>query len=70
MGLLMFFIIKIRPNIIFSIMVAACFTKNPSHPHTNAIKTIFYYLKKSMGCSIIFSSNGENLSIEGYLDSN
>lgn len=42
---LIFSIVEIRSNITFSIVVAARFTKNSSHTHSKAIKTIFQYLK-------------------------
>ncbi len=45
-GLLMFSMVKTRPDIAFAIEVAACFAKNPSHAHTEAVKTILRYLKR------------------------
>lgn len=36
----MFSIIKTRPDIAFSVIVAICFIKNPSYSHFKANKTI------------------------------
>lgn len=65
----MFSMIETRPNIAFSIAVAACFAKNPSHTHIEAIKTILQYLKGSIDCGITYGDEGETLSIKDYLDS-
>lgn len=65
---LIFSMIEIRPDIGFSIMVSACFVKNFSHAYIKTAKTIFYYLKISIVCGIIYSSNRKNNSIKGYLD--
>lgn len=39
-SLLMFSIVKTRPEIAFSIAVATRFAKNPSHSHFEAVKNI------------------------------
>lgn len=44
-GLLIFFMVKIRPDIAFSIAIAINFTKNPSNNYIKVIKVIFHYLK-------------------------
>lgn len=44
---LMFSMVKTRPNIAFATALVARFSKNPSHQHTEAVKTIFKYLKGS-----------------------
>lgn len=49
----MFFIVKTKLDIAFFIMIRAYFTKNSNYVYTKTIKTIFYYLKKSIDCSII-----------------
>lgn len=69
MGSLMFSIVETRPDIAFSIVVAARFAKNPSHAHTEAVKTILCYFKRSIDCSITYGGDGENLSIIGYSNS-
>lgn len=68
-GLLMFSMVETRPDIAFSIGVAACFAKNPSHAHTEAVKTILQYLKGSINRGITYGGNGENVSIESYSNS-
>lgn len=68
-GSLMFSMVETRPDIAFSIGVAARFAKNSSHAHTEAVKTILRYLKGSIDRGITYGGNGENLSIEGYSDS-
>lgn len=65
---LMFFIIETRPNIAFSIIIAACFTKNPIHTHIKAVKTILCYFKGLIDCVIIYDITRKNLSIKGYSD--
>lgn len=67
--LLIFLIVKIRPDITFVIIVTVCFAKNLSHVYTKVVKTIFYYIKGLINCNIIYS-NEENLLIKGYLNSN
>lgn len=53
-SLLMFSIIKIRLDIVFSIMVAIWFAKNLSYTHIEIVKTIFYYIKRLIGLKIIY----------------
>lgn len=67
---LIFSMIKIRPDIMFFIIIATCLAKNPSHAYTKAIKIIFYYLKRLINCDITYGSDGKNLSIKGYSDLN
>lgn len=67
--MLIFSIVKIKPDIAISIAVTAGFAKNPSHAHIEAIKTIFYYPKGFMDCGITYKGEGEKLSIEDYSDS-
>lgn len=66
---LMFFIVETRLDNTFSIIVVACFTKNPSYAYRKAIKTIFRYSRRLMDCNITYSNDGKNLSIENYLAS-
>lgn len=47
-GLLMFLIVETRFDIVFSITIAVCFTKNLSHANIEIIKIIFYYFKGSI----------------------
>lgn len=61
--------VKIRPDFAFFIAVDAYFAKNPSHSHYKVIKTILYYLKRSINCGIIYCKE-KNLIIKRYLDSN
>lgn len=44
--LLMFLIIKTKPDLAFFITIAACFAKNLNYVFTKIITTIFYYFKK------------------------
>lgn len=60
--------VETRPDIAFSIAVAARFAKNPSHAHIKIVKTIFRYLKGSINRGIMYGGQ-ENISIEGYSDS-
>ena len=46
-GSLMFSMVEPRPDIAFATAVASCFSKNPSHQHTEAVKSILKYLKGS-----------------------
>lgn len=61
--------VETRPEIAFSIAVAARFAKNPSHAYIKALKTILRYLQESMDRKITYGDKGKNLSIEGYLNS-
>lgn len=66
-GLLMFLMVEIRPDITFAISGASRFAKNPSHTHTKAIKTILKYLKGTKDQGIVYGQG--TLAIEGYSDS-
>lgn len=46
-GSLIFSMVETRPDIAFATSVASRFAKNPSHQHTEAVKTILRYLKGS-----------------------
>lgn len=63
--LLMFFIVKTRLDIIFSILITVNFAKNLSYTDIKAIKTILCYIKRLIDYSILYSDNRENFSIEG-----
>lgn len=67
-GSLMFSMVETRPDIAFSVAVAACFAKNPSHAHIEAIKTILRYLKGSIDRGIMYGGE-DKLLVEGYSDS-
>lgn len=64
----MFSMVEIKPDIAFSVAVAACFIKNPSHAYIEAIKTILCSFRGSMDCSIIYGVDEEDLFIIGYLN--
>lgn len=64
----MFSMVETGLDIAFSIAVAARFAQNPSHAPIEAVKTILRYLKGSMNRGITYGGQ-ENLSIEGYSDS-
>ncbi len=68
-GSLIFSMVETRPDIAFSIIVAARFAKNPSHAHIEAVKTILRYLKGFMDRGITYGGERETLSIKGYSDS-
>lgn len=40
MGLIMIFIVKIKPNIAFTILIASYFLKNLNYQHIKEVKTI------------------------------
>lgn len=62
--------IETGPDIIFSIIIVARFTKNASYSHIKAVKIIFCYLKGLIDYSIIYDSNRKNFFIKSYLESN
>lgn len=66
-GSLIFSMVETRPEIAFVIAVAARFAKNASHAHTEAIKTIICYIKRSINHGITYGDE-KKLLIEGYLD--
>lgn len=53
--LLIFLIIRIRPNIAFSIIIATFFAKNISFAYIKTIQTIFQYLKRLINLKIIYT---------------
>ncbi len=67
-GSIMFFMVETRPDIAFATSFVSRFAKNPSHQHTEAVKTIFKYLKGSKHRGITYRGD-EELKIEGYSDS-
>lgn len=67
-GSLMFSMVETRPDIAFSTSVASRFSKNPSHQHTEAVKTVLKYLKGSRTRGITYGGE-EQLKIQGYSDS-
>ena len=67
-GSIMFSMVETRPDIAFATSVVSRFAKNPSHQHTEAVKTILRYLKGSRDRGITFGGEKE-LCIEGYSDS-
>lgn len=68
-GLLMFFIIKTRPDIIFLILVISRFAKNLSRQYNKAVKTIFQFLKGSKNRDITYKEQNK-LFFKKYSDSN
>ena len=64
----MFSMVKTRSDIAFAISVASRFAKNPSHQHTEAVKTILRYMKGSRQRGITYGGQ-DKLSIEGYSNS-
>lgn len=46
-GSIIFSMVETRPNIAFVTSLVSRFVKNPSHQHTEAVKTILKYLKRS-----------------------
>ena len=67
-GSLMFSMVKTRPDIAYATSVASRFAKNPSHQHTETVKTILRYLKGFRDRGITYGGEKE-LCVEGYLDS-
>lgn len=60
--------VETRPDIAFAIAVSARFAKNPSHAHTEAVKTMLRYMKESINRGITYGGE-EKLLMEGYSDS-
>lgn len=67
-GSLMFSMVKTRPDIAFATSVASRFSKNPSHQHVEAVKTIIRYLKGTRNRGITYGGEEKPL-IKGYSDS-
>lgn len=66
-GSIIFSMVETRPDIAFATSVAAKFTKNLSHQHTKAIKTILEYLKGLREQRITFGGQ-DKLFVERYSD--
>lgn len=64
----MFLIVETQLNIAFVILTASRYAQNPSHQHTEVVKTILKYMKGSKHCRITYDSQ-EKLLIKGYSDS-
>ncbi len=67
-GSLMFSMVETRPDIAFATLVASRYSKNPSHQHTEAVKTILRYMKGSRNRGITYGGQ-KKLLLEGYSDS-
>lgn len=70
--LLIFSILKIRPDIAFATLVVSCFAKNLSQQHTKVVKTIMHYLEATKIMEIMYKNGKGNgsLIIKDYSDSN
>lgn len=66
-GSLIFSIVETKPDTAFAISVASRFAKNPSHQHTEAVKTILRYMKGSRQRDITYGDQ-DKLLVEGYSD--
>lgn len=64
---IMFFMVKTRPDIAFTILVISWFVKNPGYQYNKIVKTILHYLKGSKEQEITYNSQ-EELLIERYSD--
>lgn len=53
---IMFLMVEIRPDVIFTTSVASRFAKNLGHQHIEAVKTILQYLKRSKNQGVMYSS--------------
>ncbi len=59
--------VETRPDIAFATSVVSRFAKNPSHHHSEAVKTIFRYLKVTRPTGITYGGEqGGDLIIKGY----
>ena len=67
-GSIMFSMVETRPDIAIATSLVSRFAKNPSHQHTEAVKTILKYFKGSKHRGITYGGD-EELKIEGYSDS-
>ena len=65
---IIFLIVKIRPDIAFTTLVAAWFAKNLSHQYIKIVKIILQYLKSSREQGITFGDQNK-LLVTGYSDS-
>lgn len=63
--LLIFLIVKTRPNINFFIAIITCFAMNASHLYFKVIKTILQYLKEFINWGITYSEK-KKLIVEEY----
>ena len=62
--------VETRTDIAFATSVVSRFAKNPSHQHTEAVKTILQYLKATRDTGITYGGEqGGDLIIKGYSDS-
>lgn len=64
-GLIMFSIVENGPDIAFITSLVSYFIKNPSHQHTEAVKTILKYPKDLKNRKIIYGGE-EELKIKDY----
>ncbi len=67
-GSLIFSMVETRPDIAFATSITSRYAKNPSHQHTEAVKTILRYMKGSKHRGITYGGQ-EKLLVEGYSDS-
>lgn len=67
-GSLIFSMMETRPDIAYATSLVSRFAKNPSHQHTEAVKTILQYLKGSRNRGITYGGD-EEVCVVGYSDS-
>ncbi len=69
-GSIMFSMVETRPNIAFGTSIVSRFAKDPSHQYSEAVKTIFRYLKATRDTGITYGGEqGGDLIIKEYSDS-
>ena len=67
-GCLQFACIGTRPDLSYSVSVAAKYCSNPSLAHCNALRRILKYLAGSLNLGISLSGNDHPLSLTAYCD--
>jgi hypothetical protein len=66
-GLLLFLVIKTRPNIVFIVQNYTKYASNPAKDHFITVNKIFGYLKKYPILGILYRCNNiNNLLLKGY----
>ncbi len=69
-GSIIFSMVETRPDITFATSVVSRFAKNPSHQHSEAVKTILQYLKATRDTGITYGGEKRgDLIIKGYSNS-
>src|SRR5665213_104855 len=67
-GSIMYAMICTRPDMSYALSVLSRYQSNPGDPHSQAVKNILKYLRRTMDQFLVFGGEDNGLVITGYTD--